>query len=344
MELLTKTRRTPTRSDSGRRRGAGPRPIRRPIAHLDRSIGNLAVLGRIHSPYDRAKSNFGLPGDEFEPGVDPLEEDVEGTLEESAPSQNAPKCDACENGQGYCPKCASAGISSDAVERRTPGSRSVRYPIAHLDRSLGNQAVLRLIDSPCLPAGSSAAPRVPLQGSTRTTTPSQDAPSALKAPARRRGYTYTFISRGSYGQTSPGFTRPSCRAGARGTATLVAGSAAPTITVYRRGTYQVRRNDRVLKTATCTRLAAGLRATRAHENSHAAGARRGVASANTAQGLPRNFATAAACAAALPGILTPWNATVNRVWANEVAHGPGTNPPTAQTFTQENAAGTCTFT
>jgi hypothetical protein len=162
------------------------------------------------------------------------------------------------------------------------------------------------------------------------------------APAQDAA-TYTFNSRGSYGDTTPGFTRPSCAATATGTATLAAGSAAPVVTVYPSGTYQVTRNDGVVKTATCTRLAAGLAATRAHENHHAAGARAAVTAANTNQGLPKNFATQADCAAALPGVLTPWNASVDAAWANEVAHGPGTNPPTAQTFNEENAAGTCTF-
>jgi hypothetical protein len=162
------------------------------------------------------------------------------------------------------------------------------------------------------------------------------------APARD-GFTYTFLSRSSYGQTSPGFTRPSCAATAAGTATLVAGSAAPTVTVFPTGTYRVRRNDGVEQTATCTRSAAGLAATQAHEDSHAAGARKGVSDANSAQGLPKNYATPAACAAALPAILTAWNAVVNAAWANEVAHGPGTNPPTAATFVQEHAAGLCTF-
>lgn len=157
-------------------------------------------------------------------------------------------------------------------------------------------------------------------------------------------HTYTFISRGSYGETTPGFRQPSCAAGAAaGTSTLVAGSASPSVTVFPNGTYSVRRDDGVIQTATCTRLAAGLARTRAHEESHAAGARAGVASANSAQGLPRNFPTAAGCSSALPAILTAWNTTVNAAWANEVSHGPGTNPPTAQTFTDENAAGTCTF-
>lgn len=158
------------------------------------------------------------------------------------------------------------------------------------------------------------------------------------------GHTYTFLSRGSYGQTVPNFTRPSCTPAAAGAATLVAGSAAPAITVYPTGTYRVRRDDGVVQTATCTRLPAGLAATRAHEQSHANGARAAVTAANTAGGLPRNFATAAACSAAAPPILSAWNTSVNAAWANEVAHGPGTNPPTPQTFTQEHAAGNCTFT
>ncbi len=164
--------------------------------------------------------------------------------------------------------------------------------------------------------------------------PAQDA-----VVLQRQPYTYTFVSRSSYGFTTPGFTRPSCAG-----RSLVAGSAAPSITVHASGTYRVRRNDGVLKTATCTRLAAGLAATRAHENSHAAGARAGVAAANTAQGLPKSFATPLLCAAALPAVRTAWNTPVNAAWANEVAHGPGTSPPTGQTFTPENAAGRCTFT
>ena len=173
------------------------------------------------------------------------------------------------------------------------------------------------------------------------------APPPAAPPAVR---TYTFISRGSYGETTPGFTQPSCVAGAAaGTATLVGGSASPNVTVFPNGTYQVRRDDGVVQTATCTRSAAGLAATRAHENSHAAGARAGATAANTAAGLPKNFTDSAAntagaqCAAALPGALTTWNATANAAWQNEVTHGPGTNPPTAQTFTQEHAAGSCTF-
>jgi hypothetical protein len=240
---------------------------------------------RIHSDSAAAAT---LPGDEFLPGAEPLEEDVIPTSGESMTSQNASpaalgECHACESGHGICPECASAAAPEDLVHGRP----------------------------------------------------------ALETPAQN--HTYTFTSRGSYGQTSPGFTRPSCAAGAGGAATLVAGSASPTITVFPTGTYRVRRDDGVEQTATCTRLAAGLAATRAHEESHATGARAGVASANSAQGLPRNFPTAAACATALPGILAAWNTTVNAAWANEVAHGPGTNPPTPQTFTEEHAAGTCTF-
>ena len=165
----------------------------------------------------------------------------------------------------------------------------------------------------------------------------QQAGSPMKV--QRQAHTFTFISRGSYGETTPNITRPSCAAGA-GTTTLVAGSAAPTVTVFPNGTYRVRRNDGVVQTATCTRSAAGLVATQAHEDSHAAGARAAVAAANTAQGCPRTFTPPALCPGAF---LTAWNTTVDAAWANEVAHGPGTNPPTAQTFTDENAAGTCAF-
>ncbi len=124
---------------------------------------------------------------------------------------------------------------------------------------------------------------------------------------------------------------------------MVGGTASPAVTVFPNGTYSVRRNDGVIRTATCTRSAAGAAATLAHENSHANGARAAATAANTAAGLPTNFATAAACAAALPAVVTAWWASVNPVWNNEINHGPGTNPPTAQTFTQENAAGSCTF-
>jgi Domain of unknown function (DUF4157) len=224
------------------------------------------------------------------------------------PSQNATapvqkKYPTCEAG-GNCPKCSDNG--------------GIPEPASPVPAALG-------------PEGA-----VPMQ-----------APPPVVAPAV---HTYTFISRGSYGQTTPGFTQPSCAAGAAaGTATLVGGSASPSVTVFPNGTYQVRRDDGVVQTATCTRSAAGLAATTAHENSHAAGARAGATAANTAAGLPQNFADSAAntaaaqCAAALPGARTTWNATANAAWQNEVTHGPGTNPPTAQTFTQEHAAGSCTF-
>jgi hypothetical protein len=158
-------------------------------------------------------------------------------------------------------------------------------------------------------------------------------------------FAYTVIEpRGSYGHTDADFTRPSCRASGAG-ATIVAGSVTPTIHVYPTGTYRVTRSDGVVKTARCTRLAAGLAATRAHEEHHAAGIRAAVAAANTAQGLPREFLAAPAqCTAALPAVVAAWNTPVDAAWANEKAHGPGTSPPTATTFAQENAAGTCTFT
>ncbi|MDH5626204.1 MAG: hypothetical protein OEY21_08865 [Nitrospira sp.] len=305
----------PARIGSAQRQASRPGSARHPVKDVRRSVGNQTIQRLLHSPCMRglqAKLNLRLSGDELAPRVDPTEEDVTGIPAESLPSLNTGsahnQCTACEGGQGDCPKCALAALSNDSVSRR---------------RSLGNQGVLRLMRMP--------APSVP----------AHNGPSVPELPAR--DHTFTFISRGSYGETTPGFTRPSCVPGAGGAATLVAGSAAPTVTVFANGTYQVRRDDGVVQTATCARLAAGLAATRAHENSHAAGARAGVASANTAQGLPRNFATAAECGTALPAILTAWNATVNAAWANEVAHGPGTNPPTAQTFTQEHAAGTCAF-
>lgn len=152
--------------------------------------------------------------------------------------------------------------------------------------------------------------------------------------------TFTLISRGSYGDTAPNFTRPTCTANAAGGADMTAGSAAPTIRVFANGTYQVRRDsDGVQQTATCTRLDAGKAATQAHEDSHATGARNAVTAANTTAGAPTTFADMAACTTAL----ATWNASVNAAWANEVAHGPGTNPPTAATFAEEHAAGGCTF-
>jgi hypothetical protein len=163
--------------------------------------------------------------------------------------------------------------------------------------------------------------------------PQQAAPVAPPVP------TYTFNSRGSYGDTAANFTRPACAAVAAGGASLSAGAAAPVVRVFPNGTYRVTRNDGVVQTATCTRLAAGLAATQTHENSHAAGATNAVAAANTAAGLPRNFAAMGDCTTAL----ATWNASVNAAWANEVSHGPGTMAPTAQTFTEEHAAGGCTF-
>lgn len=162
---------------------------------------------------------------------------------------------------------------------------------------------------------------------------------------QRVPHTYTFLSRGSYGVTTAGFIPPTCTAGiAPGTSMIVPGSANPVVNVFPNGTYSVRRDDGVVQTAICPRSAAGLNLTTIHENSHAAGARAGAAAANTALSLPQTFADAAACTAALPGIVAAWNASVNIAWANEVNHGPGTNQPTTQTFTDENAAGTCTFT
>jgi len=153
---------------------------------------------------------------------------------------------------------------------------------------------------------------------------------------QRQGHTYTFLRRGSYGHTAPGITSPSCAGN-----TLSAGSAAPTVTVFARGTYAVRRDDGVVKAATCTRLAAGMAATRAHENSHVANVRSFVATANTAQGLPRTFTPPAVCPGAF---LAAWTRSVNAALVIEGAHGPGAPRPTAQTFAQENAAGNCTFT
>jgi len=168
---------------------------------------------------------------------------------------------------------------------------------------------------------------------------SDESGTAVPMQATPPAHTFTLVSRGSYGDTAANFTRPTCTATPEGGASMTAGTAAPTIRVFANGTYQVDRDDGVRQTATCTRLAAGLAATRAHEESHATGARNAVTAANTAAGAPTTFATMAACTTAL----ATWNASVNAAWNNEVSHGPGTNPPTAATFAQEHAAGGCTF-
>jgi len=277
------------------------------------------------------------------------------------------------------------------THHRATKPRPTPHPSHDLQRYVGNQAVQRLFNSPCMrarltrPAGDQLVEEevgFMAQDVARrraASTPALNAPAASQEQcpecAAGRGScskcvgdnggpatppattpsapvpaqaapTYTFISRGSYGETFPNFTPPSCVAvPPPGTgSTLVAGSASPTSTIFPNGTYQVRRDsDGVQQTATCTRLAAGLAATQAHENSHANGARNAAAAANTAAGLPQNHATGAACSAALPAIVAAWNASVNAAWTIERTHGPGTQPPTPQTFTQENAAGTCTF-
>lgn len=167
---------------------------------------------------------------------------------------------------------------------------------------------------------------------------SDESGTAVPMQATPPAHTYTLVPpRGSYGVTAANITPPTCTATAAGGASMTAGSAAPTITVFANGTYQVDRNDGVRQTATCTRLAAGLALTRTHEESHATGARNAVTAANTAAGTA--FATMGACTAAL----ATWNTSVNAAWNNEVTHGPGTNPPTAATFVEEHAAGGCTF-
>lgn len=257
-------------------------------------------------------------------------------------------------------KARKAPARDDPVRRGSARPRSTGHPIMDLQRSIGNQAVQRLIDFPYLRAKSnvrSSRDQYPVEEETEPVAENaigkcaaceggraQCPTCAEDAAAPAEDHTYTFISRGSYGQTRPGFAQPACAAGvAPGTSTMGAGSANPTITVYPTGTYRVRRDDGVVQTATCTRSAAGLAATTAHENSHAAGARAAAVAANTAAGLPQNFATPALCAAALPAVVTAWNAVVGAAWANERVHGPGTNPPTAPTFAEEHAAGLCAF-
>jgi hypothetical protein len=175
-------------------------------------------------------------------------------------------------------------------------------------------------------------------GCAKCSADESEAPVPMQTPPPAP--TFTFISRESYGETTPNITRPTCTANADGTTAMSAGSAAPTIVVFPQGRYQVRRNDGVQQTATCNRLPAGIARTQTHEESHVRGVNNGVAAANTAAGgLPRNFPTAAACGTAL----TTWNTSVDAMLANEGAHGPGTDPPTPQTFTEEHAAGRCTF-
>jgi RHS repeat-associated protein len=153
--------------------------------------------------------------------------------------------------------------------------------------------------------------------------------------------TYTLISRDSYGSTSPGFSAPTCSG-----CVLQAGSASPIATAYPKGTYRVRGSDGNEYSATCTRDAAGLAATQAHENGHAAGARAAATAGNTNQSLPKTYATPADCIAALPAVLIAWWNVVKPLWNIEVTHGPGalSGQPTAATFAAENAASRCTFT
>lgn len=302
-KAVARAHRTPAPDRFVHRQSAGSRRARHPVEDLQRSIGNRAVQRLTSSPHIQTTLNASSSGDLLEEETEQVAENVMPMSVSFRPSQNAP-----DPLHKKCPACEGAG----------------NCPKCSDDEG---------IPEPAAPGPEGA---VPMQ-----------APPPAAPPAVR---TYTFISRGSYGQTTPGFTRPSCVAGAAaGTATLANGSASPNVTVFPNGTYQVRRDDGVVQTATCTRSAAGLAATTAHENSHAAGARAGATAANTAAGLPQNFTDSAAgtaaaqCTAALPGALATWNTTANAAWQNEVNHGPGTNPPTAQTFTQEHAAGSCTF-
>jgi RHS repeat-associated protein len=153
--------------------------------------------------------------------------------------------------------------------------------------------------------------------------------------------TYTYISRESYGETTPNFTKPSCNE-----CVLSAGSAAPNVDVFARGTYKVTGDDGKSYTASCTRDPAGFALTKQHEDGHAKGAKTAVTDANTAQSLPKTYATAADCKAALPKISEEWSKSVNAKWLIETGHRPGamSGPPTEQTFDAENKSGQCTFT
>ena len=293
------------------------------------AYGNQAVLRMLSLARTGPQTKLAIsqPGDRHEPGDAPVQRKC-GCQARAAVDEDTPLPEEAQSlgpcGDGMCAACAEEAKKKKDVDAKGAVDRASFEP--RFGYGLGQVRI-------------HAGARASSDGGRGNCPACAD--GALPA---HDAYTYTFISRGSYGETTPGFTRPTCAAGAGGASTLVAGSAAPNVNVFPNGTYQVRRNDGVVQTATCTRSAAGLALTQAHENHHAAGAQAGVTAANTAQGLPKNFATPALCAAALPAVATAWNATVNAAWANEIAHGPGTSPPTAQTFTQENAAGTCAFT
>jgi hypothetical protein len=304
-KAVARARKTPTRSDPVHRQAAAARLARHPIADLQRSIGNRAVQRLINSPYIQTRLSDSSAGDQL------VEEALMAGVM-SAPDSFMSSQDGPAPLQKKCPACEA-----------------------------GQGSCPKCADNGGVPAPTPAVPAAPGPTEASPAVPAQAPPPPPPPPAVR---TFTFISRGSYGETTPNLTRPSCAAGAApGTSTMIAGSAAPTVAVFPTGTYQVRRDDGVVQTATCTRLAAGMAATRAHENHHVAGVLAGVVAANTAAGVPQNFATPALCTAGLPAALATWNTSIGAVLANEAAHGPGTDPPTAQTFPQEHAAGGCTF-
>jgi hypothetical protein len=183
----------------------------------------------------------------------------------------------------------------------------------------------------------------------RDTAASGDGQGSALVPAQgalpaQAAHTYKALDRDSYGHTDNQLTEPSCVPRENGTSDLVAGSIAFTTTVFKEGTYRVRRDDGVIRNAICTRLPAGRSATLAHERIHQAHEKDAVAAANTAQNLPRDFVTAGECAAALPGILKAWSSPVLKTIFNETHHGPGAPRQTPTTFNEENAAGQCSFT
>lgn len=305
-QTVTKVQKTPARSNPVQRRSAAARSAKHPILDLQRSVGNQAIQRLINSPYIQTKLNGSSLGDsEVEESL-LVAQDVRRMGVAFRPAQDSPDPlqKKCSACEGGQGNCQKCADNGGIPEPAPP----VAAP----------------------PEGALAGPEgaVPMQ-----------------VPPRPAVRTFTFLSRGSYGETTPNLTRPSCGAGAApGTSTMIVGSANPIVAVFPNGTYRVRRDDGVVQTATCTRLAAGLAATRAHENHHVAGVRAGVVGANTTAGVPQNFATPALCTAALPAALATWNGSIGAVLANEAAHGPGTDPPTPQTFTQEHAAGNCTFT
>jgi len=156
--------------------------------------------------------------------------------------------------------------------------------------------------------------------------------------------TYSYMSRGSYGETIPNIGRPSCVKIGLCKWILQGGTANPQIKVFEETKYLVKGSDGRTYGATCKRLQVGMGATRAHEEQHAKNILDGVQAANQASGLPISCISELTCNWKRKGILPAWNASVAKVLENESGHGPGAPTPTAQTFNEEYSAGNCAFT